>query len=143
MGEAVTRGKHRATSIGRAETHGRAETSGTQESFKPIYQDLPSSFHSKDNVLYFAAQTLRNLTAGRAFINFVDGAGMKAALLHVAPVQSRAPSKEAFDSLRAAVLNASPSAVTIDEAHAHIAKAARLGSSLRFPFIWKGLQQLL
>jgi hypothetical protein len=124
-GEAVTRGSHRATSIGRAETNGTAETSGTQESFKPIYEELPGSFHSKDNVLYFAGQTLRNLTAGKAFINFVDGSGMKAALLAVAPVQSRAPAPQAFEALRGAVLDASPSAVPTTQARAHVANRQR------------------
>jgi hypothetical protein len=125
-GEAVTRGSHRASSIGRAETSGTAETFGTQESFKPIYRELPGSFHSKDNVLYFAAQTLRNLTAGKAFINFVDATGMKAALLQVAPVQSRAPSPQAFDTLRASILNASPSAVSAEDARAHIVRRQHL-----------------
>jgi len=124
-GEAVSRGTQRATSIGVASSQGRGQTRGTQESFKPLYRDLPSSFHGKENVLYFAAQTLRNLTTGKAFINFVDRAGAHAALLTVPLVEGRAPGAAEFDELRSRVFDSSPSASPIGEARAHLARRQR------------------
>jgi hypothetical protein len=107
QGEAEMRGESTARIAGRGSTRGAAQTSGAQEAFKPVFQELPASFHSKENMLYFAAQTLRALPTGKAFINFVDATGMKAALLTVAPVQSCAPGAADFDGLRARILEAS------------------------------------
>lgn len=84
--------------------------------------ELPSAVHGKENVLYMAAQTLRNLTTGTAFINFVDATGMKAALLQVPDVKSYAPAPDEFERLRIRVLEASPSASRTEDAHHIIAK---------------------
>jgi hypothetical protein len=35
----------------------------------PVYCDLPTSFHSKDNELYMKGEMIRNLPVGRAVIN--------------------------------------------------------------------------
>ena len=64
---------------------------------------------------------MRNLTAGRAAISFVDAAGMKTAALTVANVDSRALPPAEFDALRARVLDASPSATRLDTATANVA----------------------
>jgi hypothetical protein len=124
-GYAVSRGNSSSTETGIGQTRGTSETEGKQEAFKPIYQNLATSYHSKDHALYFAAQTLRGLTAGHAFINFVDADGMHAALIKVAPVQSCAPSHEEFEPLRERILNASPSASPISEAIEHIESRQR------------------
>ena len=124
-GEAETRGTSAARTTGRSETRGAAATRGAQEGYKPVFQELPTSFHSKEHVLYFAAQALRSLVTGKAFINFVDGTGMQAGLLTVAPVQSRAPNGAQFEELRARILDASPSAARIDAARAHLADRRR------------------
>jgi hypothetical protein len=112
-GEAHTRGNSAARTAGRSDTHGAAQTRGTQDAYKPVFQDLPASFHSKEHMLYFAGQTLRSLVTGKAFINFVDGSGMQAGLLSVPPVQSHAPSGAQFEELRARILDESPSATRI------------------------------
>ena len=125
QGEAQTRGKSAARTAGFSETRGAAATRGAQEGYKPVFQELPASFHSKENVLYFAGQTLRSLVTGKAFINFVDGSGIQAGLLSVAPVQNRAPRGAQFEELRARILDESPSATRIDEARAHIANRRR------------------
>ena len=109
-GEAETRGTSAARTTGRSDTRGAAATRGAQEAYKPVFQELPASFHSKENVLYFAGQALRSLVTGKAFINFVDRTGMQAGLLTVAPVQSRAPNGAQFEEIRARILDASPSA---------------------------------
>ena len=36
----------------------------------PVYADLPTSFHSKDNELYMKGEMIRNLPVGRAVIKF-------------------------------------------------------------------------
>jgi hypothetical protein len=124
-GEAETRGTSAARTTGRSETRGAAATRGAQDGYKPVFQELPASFHSKEHVLYFAGQALRSLVTGKAFINFVDGAGMQAGLLTVAPVHSRAPNGAQFEELRARILDASPSAARIDAARAHLADRRR------------------
>ena len=73
-----------------------------------------------------AAQVLRNLTTGRAAVNFVGASGMKTASLRVANVESYALPEEQFDELRARVLDASPSASPIDQAREHVAERQRM-----------------
>jgi hypothetical protein len=119
-GEAVSRGVSHARSAGTAQTRGTTTTHGSQESFEAVYENLPSAVHSKEAMLYFAAQTLRGLKTGTAFINFVDAGGMRAALLTVPNVEGYAPSPEAFEVLRANVLAASPSATSIEVARQQI-----------------------
>jgi hypothetical protein len=120
-GYAISRGRNRATTEGSADTRGTSRTRGTSEAFEAIYRELPSAVHSKENVLYMAAQTLRNLTAGEAFVNFVDQHGMHPGLLTVPDVQSFAPAPSAFEELRTCVLERSISATAIERASALIA----------------------
>jgi hypothetical protein len=125
QGEAESRGQSAARTAGRSHARGAAESHGAQDAYKPIFEDLPTSFHSKDDMLYFAGQTLRGLTTGKAFINFVDAAGMKAGLLTVPQVRSHAPQAAEFTELRTQVLDASSSASRIDAARAHVADRQR------------------
>src|SRR5262245_6743062 len=118
-GQAQTRGQSAARIAGRSDTRGSSQTRGRQDAYNAVFEDRPSSFHSRGNVLYFAAQTLRSLTTGKAFINLVDGTGMKAGLLTVPPVQSRAVQPAELDEIRACILDASPSAMRIEAARAH------------------------
>jgi hypothetical protein len=57
-----------------------------------------------------AADSLRALTAGRAFVGFVDQAGRKSGFLTVPLVQTPDLPQAAFEALRARMLEASPSA---------------------------------
>jgi hypothetical protein len=109
-GVAFSRGRSRANTTGVAESRGTTLTEGTQEAFEPLYEELPSAVHSKENMLYMAAQTLRNLTTGMAFINFVDATGMHPGLLRVPDVHSFAPEPAVFDELRRHVLSHSVAA---------------------------------
>ena len=108
-------------SVGSAQTKGEAQTRGEQEAFEPIYENRPAAVHGLENVRYMAASVLRNLTAGRAAISFVDATGMKTAALTVANVDSRAPAPTEFDAIRLRVLDASPSATRLDTAIANVA----------------------
>jgi hypothetical protein len=114
-----------STSLGYGETRGSGQSQGEQEGFKPILEDRPSAVHGKDNVLYMAAQTLRTLTTGRAFINFVDSTGMKAALLTIPKVETCRLEAADFEALRRRVLDASPSALPVAEATASIDERER------------------
>ena len=100
-------------------------------------EDLPSAVHGKENVLYMAAQTLRNLATGTAFINFVDASGMKAALLAVPEVRSYAPPRHEFERLRERFLAASPSALPSLEARANVAhrKTALIAAAERIALV--------
>jgi len=69
-GEAETHARSRATTQSRARTRGHGTTAGLHEAFEPVYADLPTSFHSKDNELYRAGELLLNLPVGRAFVSF-------------------------------------------------------------------------
>jgi hypothetical protein len=119
--EGIARTVSTATSVGRGETRGTAWTEGTQEAFESIFEDRPGAVHSIENLRYMAAQVLRNLTAGRAALSFVDAGGMKSAALTVANVESCALPSAEFDELRGRVLDASPSAIPLAAALAKIA----------------------
>jgi type IV secretion system coupling TraD/TrwB family protein len=114
-----------AMSLGRAETRGQAQTRGTQEAFESIYEDRPNAVHGLENIRYMAAQLLRNLTAGRAALNFVDATGMKSAALKVAYVASHALPPAEFDALRERILDMSPSSCTINIARENVAARER------------------
>jgi hypothetical protein len=115
-GESTSHGTSRATSVGRAATRGIGRTLGTSEALEPILADLALAVHGKDNVLYVAAQTLRNLPTGKAFINYVGQSGMVPLLLTVPRISEHPLSAEAFASLRERVLSRSSAATPIEEA---------------------------
>jgi hypothetical protein len=92
-------------------SHGRAESHGASEGLEPIYQDLPSAVHSYQNALYFAAQTLRSLRAGEAFVSFVDDAGMQNARIRVPLVRPVPISDRTFTAVRTLIFSKSPSAI--------------------------------
>jgi len=69
-GEAETHARSEASSRSTAVSRGAAETAGEHEAFEPMYQDLPASFHSKENELYFAGEMIRALPVGRAFVSW-------------------------------------------------------------------------
>ena len=67
-GTATSQGTSSARNKTRGETQGR----GSSQALFPVYANLPSSFHSKDNALYMAGETIRNLPVGRAILRFRD-----------------------------------------------------------------------
>ncbi|MFN0218209.1 MAG: hypothetical protein ACKVP4_05265 [Hyphomicrobium sp.] len=60
------------TSSARNKTRGQTQGRGSSQALFPVYADLPSGFHSKDNALYMAGETIRNLPVGRAILRFRD-----------------------------------------------------------------------
>jgi len=124
-GKSVSRAKHSAMSIGQAASRGQARTHGTHEAIEPIYALLPSTFHSKDNALYMAAQMLRCLNTGSAYVRYFDRMGAKETFLAVPRVTESVLSDDAFAALRDRVLSQSPSASPTDQAREHVAARER------------------
>jgi hypothetical protein len=116
----MSRGTSRSQSSGQAETHAGGKTRGSAEALEPIFEDRPSSVHSKDNVLYMAAQTLRNLPTGSAFLNYVGARGMVATLLVVPRVSDYRLSNNEFALLRETILSKSDAAIPASLAAAHV-----------------------
>ena len=88
-----------------------SETQGGSEALEPVYRDLPSAVHSYENAAYLAAQRLRSLAAGEAYVSFVDQRGLHSARVLVPLVQQIAVSDRAFSGLRTLILKRSPSAL--------------------------------
>jgi hypothetical protein len=129
----MTKGKSTGTSKGHTvgnssstgETHGTSESAGYSEGIEPTYADLPTAVHSKENALYFAAQTLRSLKTGSAVFNYVAGEGMKVTMLRVPKVSAVPLLPPEFDALRRQVFEKSPSAIAIDQAVAALQSRER------------------
>ena len=68
LSETLTRSRGR--SLGNSKTSGTTQGKGTSEALMPVYADLPTSFHSKDNELYMKGEMIRDLPVGRAVIKF-------------------------------------------------------------------------
>jgi hypothetical protein len=62
----VARG--RALSSSAAHTRGQSQSSGWSEGFETIFEELPTAFHSLENVRYMAGESIRALPIGRAFV---------------------------------------------------------------------------
>ena len=68
LSETITHSRGR--SLGNSKTSGTSRGTGFAESLMPVYVDLPTSFHSKDNELYMKGEMIRDLPVGRAVIKF-------------------------------------------------------------------------
>ena len=55
-GEAETHSTSRASTRSRSRMNGTSDTRGEADAFESIYADLPASFHSKENELYFKGE---------------------------------------------------------------------------------------
>lgn len=95
---------------------GQTSSAGWSEAMVPIMALRPSAVHSKENALYFAAQTLRSLKTGTALINYVDQNGMNSAMLRVPWRKMAVLSEDAFSALATEIAARSPSAQPIEQA---------------------------
>ena len=59
-------------SIGKNKMRSKSYSEGSSEALIPEYENLATSFHSKDNELYMKGEMIRNLPTGRAVIKFGD-----------------------------------------------------------------------
>jgi hypothetical protein len=114
----VSSGTTTGTSIG----DGQSSSSGWSEGLVPILAKRAASVHSKENVLYQAAQMLRSLPSGTCFINWVDRNGMQSAMLRVPLLPPIPVSDEEFYQIRRTVLDDSPSAMPIAHAERQLAE---------------------
>ncbi len=126
--ESVVQSEGIARSNGRAvgetttsgSSSGLAYSQGYSEALIPIMALRPGGVHSKENMLYQAAQILRSLPTGQCIINYVGPNGLETAMVKI-PYRASIPlSDEAFAKLRTAVFEVSPSALPIEEAEAHL-----------------------
>ncbi len=101
-----------------AQMIGTSASEGATEGIVPVFKELPGAVHSLENVRYMAARELRSLPRGNAFISYVGIEGWKGARVTVPPVQEAQRPPDGGASARAALLDASPSAVPADRAHA-------------------------
>lgn len=62
--------KSEGTSKGHNKSRGTTEAAGSSQALFPVHENLPTSFHPKDNMLYMAGEMIRNLPIGRAIIRF-------------------------------------------------------------------------
>lgn len=121
-GESHSRSTQRSTTVGVSETRGEGRSRGSSEALEPILSNLPSAVHSRDNVRYMAAQTVRNLRTGRALVNYVGTTGMVAALLHVPLVSEHCLPAADFATLREYAMSRSSCALSLPQATARIAQ---------------------
>lgn len=125
--EGIARSNGRAVgeTITSGSSSGLAHSRGYSEALIPIMALRPGGVHSKENMLYQAAQMLRSLPTGRCVINYVGPNGLETAMLKI-PFRATVPlSDEAFAKLRTAVFEGSPSALPIEEAEAHLRERRR------------------
>jgi hypothetical protein len=69
-GTAETHAASRAASRSIAHSRGSARTTGESEAFEPLYEDLPSTWHSLESERYRAGELIRALPPGRAFVSW-------------------------------------------------------------------------
>jgi hypothetical protein len=68
--ESETYGTSHAATRSRSRMAGTSETRGEADTFENIYADLPVSFHSKENELYFAGEKIRQLPTGQCYVAY-------------------------------------------------------------------------
>lgn len=113
---AITRGETTGTSASVGITSGGSESSGISEGIEPLYATLPSAVHSKENVLYMAAQELLSLPTGTARIAYVGPSGRVTTRMRVPRVAQITIDDAEFAIIRNRVLEQSGSAVPMRDA---------------------------
>lgn len=124
-GESVVHTTHRSRSLALGKARGTTQSHGTQEAFEPIYELLPTSFHSKENAVTMAAQMLRCLNTGTAYVRYFGADGVRETFLKVPLVVEYAVPDDAFAALRDRVLSHSPAVLPRPEAEALVAERER------------------
>jgi hypothetical protein len=122
---AWSRSTTRSTSSVRADMEGTSTSEGVTEGIVPVFKDLPGGVHSLENVRYMAARELRSLPRGNAFISYVGIEGWKGARVTVAHVKDAPAPSDGGAAARAALLDASPSALPAGEARAAVERRER------------------
>ena len=112
----------RASSIGRGQTGGTSNSRGSSEALEPILENLPSAVHGKDTALYLAAQRLRTLATGEAFLELCRPAWSNSRTGPYRPLRDDTFSAEDFSRLREGVLARSSAALDTPKAIAAIAE---------------------
>lgn len=122
---AETRGLSIGETTSRGTSTGTSRTEGMSEGIEPIYANLPTAVHGKENVLYMAAQELLSLQTGTARLAYVGVGGRHEYLLRIPNIDSTDISNEHFDKLRQRTLEASSSAIPMLDAVATLRERER------------------
>jgi hypothetical protein len=130
----------RGISIGKTKTAGSSagtsENQNLSEAFEPVYADLPTAVHGKENALHMAARELLSLKRGVARIAYVGENGRVECELHVPKVRSTSVSDQLFNELRQRLLEQSQSAVPMADAVQALAdREAQLKLSAAAPLL--------
>jgi hypothetical protein len=106
-----THGTIDTRSASRADTSGTTVSAGFSEGIEPVYANLPSAVHGKDNVLYMAAQELLSLPTGEAQISYVGQDGRVSTRLRTPRVRATVLGELEFAALRHRFLERAPHAI--------------------------------
>ena len=124
--DAVTHGESYTKSNSFGQMTGTSKTVGFTEGIEPIYANLPSAVHSKDNVLHMAAQELLSLPTGQARLSYVGEAGRSMGSLKVPRVPECQYGEQEFNNLRSKVFERSSSGLRLEDATENLKARERL-----------------
>ena len=111
-------GTSRSESASEGETHGTSTSHAISEGLEPVYQELPSAVHSMENMLYFAAQRLRSLRTGEAYIHYAGLEGIAATQVIVPRVRQITRTEAQYAAIRTTILEKSSAALPAAQAEA-------------------------
>ena len=109
-----------AESVAEGLADGKSVSSSVSEALETVYEDTARSVHSKDNVLYMAARTLRSLDTGSAFVSH----RAMASIMDVPLASAVTSSVSDTDVFRLRVFENSPASIPMDEARAQLTSRA-------------------
>lgn len=115
-----TSGTSQSESISEGESWGTSTSHAVSEGLEPNYENLPSAVHSMDNMLYFAAQGLRSLKTGTAYVHYAGLEGIAATQVVVPRVRQVVRTEAQYAAIRTAILERSAAALPATDAEAAI-----------------------
>jgi hypothetical protein len=96
----------------------RAAVSSSQgEAYRSVYADLPAAVHSKQNVIYMAAELINNLPTGTAIVKALVGNRIESAVVRLPRIDDPSGTPEDHRSVRAQLLAKTPTALPAGEAN--------------------------
>ena len=102
--------------VSEGETHGTSKSHAVSEGLEPVYENLPGAVHGMENMLYFAAQALRSLKTGEAYVHYAGAEGIAATQVLVPRVRTVVRSDAQYAAIRAAIMDRSSAALPASDA---------------------------
>ena len=113
-----TSGTSHSESVSEGESWGTSTSHSVSEGLEPVYENLPSAVHGMENMLYFAAQSLRSLKTGEAYAHYAGVEGIAATRVLVPRVRTVVRTDAQYAAIRTAILERSAAALPAVEAEA-------------------------